>query len=83
MGFPIELFELLKHTDVEGKKLTRNLLVNTRAVEVKLLWIKANNFMVTMDKVASHATKISTGLQMKKKCSAFKQVKGKKELSRC
>ena len=57
MGFPIELFELLKHTGVEGKKLTRNLLVNTRAVAVKLLWIKAENFMATIGSQPCHKNK--------------------------
>jgi len=34
MDLPVKLVELLKHTDVDGKKLAWNLQVNTSAVTV-------------------------------------------------
>jgi hypothetical protein len=49
---PVELVELLKHADVEGKKLTWNLQVNVIAVTVNLIWIKAENPIATTGTVA-------------------------------
>jgi hypothetical protein len=45
MGFPVELVEPLKHTDVEEKKLTWNIQANASAVTVNLIWIKAEEPM--------------------------------------
>jgi hypothetical protein len=41
MDLPVELVQLLKHTGIDGKKLTWDLQVNSNAVSVKLVWIKA------------------------------------------
>jgi hypothetical protein len=38
---PVELVQLLKHAGIEGQKLTRDLQVNSNAVSVKLVRIKA------------------------------------------
>jgi hypothetical protein len=54
---PVELVELLKHADVEGKKLTWNLQVNVIAVTVNLIWIKAENPIATNCEVTSQAPK--------------------------
>ena len=48
---------LLKHADVEGKKLTWNLQVIASAVTVKLIWIKAAKPIATIGKVDSQAPK--------------------------
>ena len=57
MGFPVELVEPLKHTDVEEKKLTWNLHANASAVTVNLIWIKAEEPIATIWKVASQVPK--------------------------
>ena len=57
MDFPVELVELLKHADVEGKKITWSLHVNASAVTVKLIWIKAEKPIATIGEVASQAHK--------------------------
>jgi hypothetical protein len=54
---PVELVELLKHADVEGKKLTWNLQVNVIAVTVNLIWIKAENPIATNGEVTSQTPK--------------------------
>jgi hypothetical protein len=41
MDLPVELVGLLKHVGIDGKKLTCDLQVNSNAVSVKLMWIKA------------------------------------------
>ena len=48
MGFPVELVEPLKHTDVEEKKLTWNIQANASAVTVNLIWIKAEEPIATI-----------------------------------
>jgi hypothetical protein len=55
----VKLVELLKHGDVEGKKLTWNLQVNASAVTVKLIWIKIENPIATYSYFlyASHITR--------------------------
>jgi len=53
MDLPVKLVELLKHTDVEGKKLAWNLQVNSSAVTVKLIWIKAAKPIATIGEVTS------------------------------
>ena len=57
MDFLDELVELLKHADIEGKKLTWNLQVNASAVTVKLIWIKAAKPIATIGKIDSQAPK--------------------------
>jgi predicted cobalt transporter CbtA len=57
MYFLDELVELLKHADIEGKKLTWNLQVNASAVTVKLIWIKAEKPIATIAEVAIQAPK--------------------------
>jgi hypothetical protein len=41
MDLPVELVGLLNHAGINGKKLTWDLQVNSSAVSVKLMWIKA------------------------------------------
>jgi hypothetical protein len=41
MDLPVELVGLLKHAGIDGKKLTSDLQVNSSAISVKLMWIKA------------------------------------------
>jgi hypothetical protein len=41
VDLPVELVGLLKHAGVHGKKLTWDLQVNSSAVSIKLMWIKA------------------------------------------
>jgi hypothetical protein len=41
MDLPVELVQLLKHAGINGQKLTWDLQVNSNAVSVKLVWIKA------------------------------------------
>ena len=41
MELPVELVGLLEHAGINGKKLTWNLQVNSDAISVKLVWIKA------------------------------------------
>ena len=57
MDFPVELVELLKHADIEGKKLTWNLQVNASAITVKLIWIKAEKPVATIGKVVNQGPK--------------------------
>jgi hypothetical protein len=40
-NLPVELAGLLKHAGIDGKKLTWDLQVNSSALSVKLMWIKA------------------------------------------
>ena len=57
MDLPVKLVELLKHADVDGKKLTWDLQVNASAVTVNLIWIKAEKPIVTIGEVTSQAPK--------------------------
>jgi hypothetical protein len=57
MDLHAELVEFLKYADVEGKKLTWNLQVNASTVTVKLIWIKDENSIATIGKVASLSPK--------------------------
>ena len=41
MDLPVELVQLLKHAGIDGQKLTWDLQVNSNAVSVNLVWIKA------------------------------------------
>ena len=57
MDLPVELVELLKHVGVDGKKLTWDLQVNSNAVSVKLMWIKAEKPVEKTGQVISQAQK--------------------------
>jgi len=57
MDLPVELVELLKHVGVDGKKLTWDLQVNSNAVSVKLMWIKAEKPVEKTGQVTSQAQK--------------------------
>ena len=41
IDLPVELVQLLKHEGIDGQKLTWDLQVNSNAISVKLVWIKA------------------------------------------
>jgi hypothetical protein len=41
MELPVELVGLLKHAGIDGNILTWDLQVNSSAISVKLMWIKA------------------------------------------
>jgi hypothetical protein len=51
------LVGLLKHAGVDGKKLTWDLQINSRAISVKLIWIKAEKPVVKTGEVASQDQK--------------------------
>jgi len=57
MDLPVELVGLLKHTGVDGKKLTWDLQVNASIVSVKLLWIKTEKPIATIGQATSQAPK--------------------------
>ena len=57
MDLPVELVELLKHVGVDGKKLIWDLQVNSNAVSVKLMWIKAEKPIEKPGQVTSQAQK--------------------------
>jgi hypothetical protein len=59
MDLPVELVQLLKHAGIDGQKLTWDLQVNSNAVSVKLVWIKAGK---PVDKTGE-----TTSLAQKKK----------------
>jgi hypothetical protein len=47
----------LKHAGIDGKKLTWDLQVNSSAISVKLMWIKAEKPVEKTGKVTSQAQK--------------------------
>ena len=57
MDLPVELVGLLKHAGVDGKKLTWDLQVNSSAISVKLMWIKAEKPVEKTGQVTSQAQK--------------------------
>jgi hypothetical protein len=57
MDLPVELVGLLKHVGIDGKKLTWDLQVNSSAISVKLVWIKAEKPVQKTGKVTSQAQK--------------------------
>ena len=50
MNFHVELVKLLKHADVEGKKLTWNLYVIACADMIKFIWFKAETTIAAIGK---------------------------------
>jgi hypothetical protein len=56
MDLPVELVQLLKHAGI-GQKLTWDLQVNSNAVSVKLVWIKAGKPVEKTGETASLAQK--------------------------
>ena len=73
MDFHVELVKLLKHADVEGKKLTWNLYIIVCAATVKLIWIKAETTIAAIWK------EWPVSLQAERKRTASKPVKCEKE----
>jgi hypothetical protein len=72
MDLPVELVQLLKHAGIDGQKLTWDLQVNSNAVSVKLMWIKAAKPIektgeITTKLVFKHRQTTSTPLQMKRR----------------
>jgi hypothetical protein len=57
MDLPVELVGLLKHAGIDGEKLTWDLQVNSSAISVKLMWIKAEKPVEKTGKVTSQAQK--------------------------
>jgi hypothetical protein len=57
MDLPVELVGLLKHAGIDGKKLTWDLQVNSSAISVKLMWIKAEKPVEKTGQVTSQAQK--------------------------
>jgi hypothetical protein len=57
MDLPVELVGLLKHAGVDGKKLTWDLQVNSSAISVKLMWIKAEKPVEKTGQVTSQDQK--------------------------
>ena len=57
MDLPVELVGLLKHAGTDGKKLTWDLQVNSSAISVKLMWIKAEKPVEKIGQVTSQAQK--------------------------
>jgi hypothetical protein len=57
MDLPVELVGLLKHAGIDGEKLTWNLQVNSSAISVKLMWIKAENPVEKTGQVTSQVQK--------------------------
>ena len=57
MDLPVELVQLLKHAGIEGQELTWDLQVNSNAVSVKLVWIKAGKSVEKTGETTSQAQK--------------------------
>jgi hypothetical protein len=57
MDLPVELVGLLNHSGINGKKLTWDLQVNSNAVSVKLMWIKAAKPVEKTGEITSRAQK--------------------------
>ena len=57
MDLPVKLVGLLKHAGTDGKKLTWDLQVNSSAVLVKLMWIKAVKPVEKTGEITSRAQK--------------------------
>jgi hypothetical protein len=57
MALPVELVQLLQHAGIEGQKLTWDLQVNSNAVSVKLVWIKAGKPVEKTGETTSQAPK--------------------------
>ena len=55
MDLPVELVGLLKHAGIDGKILTWDLQVNSSAVSVKLVWIKAAKPVEKTGEITSQA----------------------------
>jgi hypothetical protein len=57
MDLPVELVGLLKHAGIDGKILTWHLQVNSSAIPVKLMWIKADKPVEKTGQATSQAEK--------------------------
>jgi hypothetical protein len=60
MDLPVKLVQLLKHAGINGQKITWDLQVNSNAVSVKLVWIKAGKPVDKTGETTSLAQKRST-----------------------
>ena len=71
MDLPVELVGLLKHAGVPGKKLTWDLQVNSSAVSIKLMWIKA-------EKTGEITSRAPLTFHQEKKRPTYGPVEGEK-----
>jgi hypothetical protein len=80
MDLPVELVGLLKHAGIDGKTLTWDLQVNSSAISVKLMWIKAEKPVEKTGKVTSQAQKKKhlSYFHQEKKCFTHQPVEGEK-----
>jgi hypothetical protein len=63
MDLPVELVGLLKHAGINGNNLTWDLQVNSSAISVKLMWIKAEKPVEKkQDKLPARPRKRNTSL---------------------
>ena len=60
MDLPVELVQLLKHAGIDGETITWDLQVNSNAISVKLVWIKAGKHVDKTGQTTSLAPKKST-----------------------
>jgi hypothetical protein len=79
MELPVELVGLLKHAGIDGKKLTWDLHVNSSAISVKLMWIKADKPVVKTGQVTGPEKETPLSFHQEKKCSTHQPVEGEKE----
>ena len=80
MDLPVERVQLLKHAGIEGQKLTWDLQVNSNAVSVKLVWIKAGKSVEKTGETTSQAQKKEAPLtfHQEKKRQTYGPVEGEK-----
>jgi hypothetical protein len=55
--FLVRAVGLLKHAEIDGKKLTWDIQVNSSAISVKLMWIKVEKPVEKTGQVTSQAQK--------------------------
>jgi hypothetical protein len=81
MDLPVELVRLLKHAGVNGKKLTWDLQVNSSAISVKLIWIKAEKTCCKNWRSCQSGPEkeIPLSFHQETKCSTHQPVEGEKE----
>jgi hypothetical protein len=80
MDLPVELVGLLKHAGIDGKILTWDLQVNSNAVSVKLVWIKAGKPVEKTGETTRQAPKKEALLtfHQEKKHPTYGPVEGEK-----
>ena len=57
MDLPVELVGILRHAEIDGKKLTWDIHVNSSAISVKLMWINVEKPVEKTGQVTSQAQK--------------------------